>query len=283
MTKLNRPARAGAIALGVIASTAFAATAVAAPPAGAGPSKTDASITQKPSLDPANVNRPLTYTLTATNKGPDSPKGLTVKDVLPVDVAFQSATASAGGTCTVPAVGTTGTVSCDWANPAAGATMTVAIVVKPTKVGTLTNAVSVAIQGSQDSNTTNDAVSATIRSIPFALAANRKRCTFVGTAGKDTIVGTAGDDVICGLGGNDTLKGVGGNDTLDGGAGADLLYGAAGNDVIYGGAGNDKLYGGAGNDRLFGGLGKDSVNGGLGTDNARILAGDTKVSIEKKI
>jgi len=270
---------AGAIA----ACGALAATAVAAPPPKAGPSKTDASVTQKPSLDPANVNRPLTYTVTAVNKGPDSPKGITVRDALPVDVAFVKATASAGGTCTVPALGASGTVTCDWANPAAGATMTVAIVVKPTKIGTLTNAVSVALQGSQDSNSTNDANSATIRSIPFRLATNRKRCTFVGTAAANVIVGTARDDVICGLGGNDTLRGMGGNDTLDGGAGADTLVGGAGNDILYGGAGNDRLYGGAGNDRLLGGLGRDLLSGGLGTDIARILGRDTVSGIERRI
>ena len=53
----------------------------------------------------------LTYTITVTQNGPSDAANVTVTDALPSAVLFQSITAS-GWTCTTPAVGTSGTVSC---------------------------------------------------------------------------------------------------------------------------------------------------------------------------
>lgn len=259
----------GALALGGVAQ--------AAPPV-----PTDVSITQAASLNPANVGRPLTYILKAKNIGTGVPKSLVVTDALPATASFASHTASAGASCTVPAVGTSGTVRCQWDDPAVGAEFTVSIVVKPTAIGTLVNTATASPQGAQDPVATNDSATTSIRAIPYALASNGERCTWVGTAGNDVMKGAAGKDVICGLGGNDTIYGYGGDDVLDGFAGNDTIYAGGGNDKVYGRAGADRLFGQAGNDFLVGGLGKDILGGGLGIDRAFVLVGDTALSIEKR-
>ena len=266
----------------VAAVVAGAACGVLGGAASAAPVAADAALTQRAAPDPANVARELTYNLTATNLGPGVPKNLSVTDALPVATAFVRVTASLGGSCTTPAVGTAGTVKCTWQDPAVGAVHTVAIVVKPTTVTTLVNTATANSPG-QDPVAANDVATTNVRAIPYATAANGARCTWVGTAGPDVITGTEARDVICGLGGNDTLRGLGGNDVIDGGAGSDLMYGGAGADRMYGRAGADRILGGAGNDLLVGGLGRDLLGGGAGFDSARVLAGDTARSIERRL
>lgn len=268
-----------AVAAGIIAA---AACAVLAGTASSAPVSADGAVTQRATPDPANVGRDLTYHLTAANRGPGIPKNLSVTDTLPAAVAFVRVTASAGGACTTPTAGGTGTVKCTWQDPAVGAVHTVAIVVKPTARGTLVNTATVNGPGA-DPVPVNDSATTTIRAIPYALAANGARCTWVGTAAADVITGTPGRDVICGLGGNDTLRGLGGNDVLDGGPGNDAAYGGDGADRLYGRAGADRLFGGAGPDLLFGALGRDLLAGGAGIDGARVLAGDTVRAVERRI
>jgi len=262
---------------------ALATCGVLAAGAGAAPVASDGAITQTATPDPANIGRELTYTLTVTNAGPGVPKSMTATDQLPSTVTFVRSAASVGGACATPAVGAGGTVKCTWQDPAAGVAHSIQVVVKPTTRTTLTNTATVNLPGAQDPIAANDAATTNVRAIPYALAANGKRCTWVGTAGVDTIMGTAGTDVICGLGGNDTLYGLGGNDVLDGGAGNDTLSGAAGADKLFGRAGADRLLAGSGNDLLVGGLGKDLVSGGTGTDSARVGAGDMVRSIERRL
>lgn len=267
-----------AVALGALgACGALAAGAAAAPVT------SDAGIKQAATPDPANVGRELTYAMTATNLGPGIPKNMVVTDQLPATVTFVRITASVGGVCSTPVVGASGTVKCTWQTPAVGIAQSVQIVVTPAAIGTLTNTVTVNLPGAQDQVATNDAATTNVRAIPYALAANGERCTWVGTAAADTITGTPGKDVICGLGGNDVLSGLGGNDVLDGGAGNDTLSGAAGADKLYGRTGADRLLAGPGNDLLVGGRGRDLVSGGLGTDSARIATGDTVRSIERRL
>jgi uncharacterized repeat protein (TIGR01451 family) len=268
---------AAAVLVGLAACGMLAGGAAAAPVA------SDGAITQTATPDPANIGRELTYTLTATNVGPGIPKSMAVTDQLPATVTFVRSVASVGGACATPAVGASGTVKCTWQDPGVGVARSIQIVVKPTTRTTLTNTATVNLPGAKDPIAANDAATTNVRAIPYALAANRERCTWVGTAGADTITGTAGKDVICGLGGNDTLYGLGGNDVLDGGAGKDTLSGAAGADKLYGRAGADRLLAGSGNDLLVGGLGRDLVSGGTGTDSARVGAGDTVRSIERRL
>ncbi len=53
-----------------------------------------------------------TYVITATNNGPLDAAGLTFSDTLPANTTFQSFTPASGWTCTTPAVGGTGQISC---------------------------------------------------------------------------------------------------------------------------------------------------------------------------
>ncbi len=277
----NRARRARQLAAALVAGLATAAVVpgtVYAAPAGA-----DGAIAQAAGPDPANIGRELTYTLTATNMGPGVPKSMAVTDPLPASVTFVRVAASAGGVCTTPAVGVSGTVKCTWRDPAVGVAQSVQIVVKPTTRTTLTNTATINQPGAQDPVAANDAATTNVRAIPYALAANGERCTWVGTAAADTITGTVAKDVVCGLGGNDVLYGLAGNDVLDGGAGNDTLSGAAGADRLYGRAGVDRLLAGSGNDLLVGGFGRDLVSGGAGTDSARVATGDTVRSIERRL
>lgn len=60
----------------------------------------DLAITKADTPDPVQAGRPLTYTITVTNAGPSTAKGVEVEDVLPREVDFASATITEGsGTC----------------------------------------------------------------------------------------------------------------------------------------------------------------------------------------
>ncbi|MCH8060389.1 MAG: DUF11 domain-containing protein, partial [Proteobacteria bacterium] len=52
----------------------------------------DLDLTKTDSADPVPVSTPFTYTLTATNNGPDAANNVTLVDTLPATVAFQLAT-----------------------------------------------------------------------------------------------------------------------------------------------------------------------------------------------
>src|SRR5438445_607440 len=72
----------------------------------------DLSITKSDSPDPVAPGGTLTYTITIGNAGPNAAVNVTMSDPLPPQTTFQSVAAPAGWSCTTPAVGTTGTVSC---------------------------------------------------------------------------------------------------------------------------------------------------------------------------
>ena len=75
----------------------------------------------------------LTWHLVATNWGPGVSTGFVLADQLPPGVAFQSATPSAGLTCTTPPVGASGAITCTAPSvppaPAAGSVLTLDIAV----------------------------------------------------------------------------------------------------------------------------------------------------------
>jgi len=86
-------------------NTASSSTVVAAP------TQADLSIVKTATPEPVDQNSNLTYSLQVTNNGPAVATGVTVSDPLPSAVTFTSL-ATTQGTCTSPAVGATGTVSC---------------------------------------------------------------------------------------------------------------------------------------------------------------------------
>ena len=72
----------------------------------------DLSTTKAASPSSAVTGQDITYTVTATNNGPADATTVLVSDTTPANTTFQSIIAPAGWTCTTPAVGGTGSISC---------------------------------------------------------------------------------------------------------------------------------------------------------------------------
>ncbi|MEZ5469747.1 MAG: hypothetical protein R3F18_19075 [Lysobacterales bacterium] len=89
------------------------------------------SVTLSDSPDPVVVGNTLTYVATVTNLGTSSAQDVSLSLPLPANTNFGSVTSSAGASCTTPAVGSNGTVSCSWAgatDPGAGTSRSITVV-----------------------------------------------------------------------------------------------------------------------------------------------------------
>ena len=73
----------------------------------------DYHLTSADAPDPVEPGALLTYTLTASNEGPDALYAANLAQVLPAGTTFHDLVAPAGWACATPAVGSTGQVSCD--------------------------------------------------------------------------------------------------------------------------------------------------------------------------
>jgi uncharacterized repeat protein (TIGR01451 family) len=106
----------------------------------------------------------LTYKVTLKNAGPAPASGMVISDPLPSFTQFQSLTPPAGGTCSTPAVGASGTVKCNLASLNAGASVQLQIVVKvvATKSMTITNTVTVTSQSFDPDPADNQASASTV-------------------------------------------------------------------------------------------------------------------------
>jgi uncharacterized repeat protein (TIGR01451 family) len=91
----------------------------------------------------------ITYTLATSNAGPDAASNVTVTDVLPIQLLFQSISAPAGWSCTTPAVGANGTVTCTIPTFANGGTanFTLVTTVAPNATGTINNSATIGGSG----------------------------------------------------------------------------------------------------------------------------------------
>ncbi|MDQ3010721.1 MAG: putative Ig domain-containing protein, partial [Acidobacteriota bacterium] len=104
-----------------VTATASAGTTVA--------NNADLSITKiAPATAIAGAN--TTFNIAVTNSGPSSATTVTLTDVVPINTTFQTFTFPAGWVCTTPAVGGTGTITCNTATLAANATANFALTVK---------------------------------------------------------------------------------------------------------------------------------------------------------
>ena len=106
----------------------------------------DLSVTKVDDPDPVTAASPLVYTITVSNEGPDSAAGAMLSDPLPASTTFQSLAAPAGWSCSTPAVGANGTISCSDASFGVGSavfTLTVGVDPGVASCTVLTNTVTV--------------------------------------------------------------------------------------------------------------------------------------------
>jgi uncharacterized repeat protein (TIGR01451 family) len=108
------------------------------------------SIAKSDSPDPVAVSGVLTYTITATNGGPNSLELAELGDPLPAGTTFVSLGAPAGWSCQTPPVAGTGTVDCTigpWPPGAAVFTLAVAVAELPANTQ-ITNNVALVVDDS---------------------------------------------------------------------------------------------------------------------------------------
>jgi large repetitive protein len=101
----------------------------------------DLAVTKSTPTTTAAPGDTVTYTISVTNNGPGVANDVIVSDALPASLRFQSITPAATFTCTTPAVGANGTVTCiggPLAN-AATATFTLVTTIAPSASGSFMN------------------------------------------------------------------------------------------------------------------------------------------------
>jgi uncharacterized repeat protein (TIGR01451 family) len=102
---------------------------------------------------------PLHYTITVTNNGPSDAASATMTDVLPAPLRFTALSVPAGWSCSTPAAGTNGTISCSTSPMAARgvATFALDVVVDPaTSAGTAINNTATVTTPTSDPNSANN-------------------------------------------------------------------------------------------------------------------------------
>jgi len=93
-------------------------------------SQAEMTVTNIASPNPVVAGSDITYTQTATNVGAASATNPTLTETTPANTTFVSISAPPGTTCTTPAVGGTGAISCTAATAPAGSSGTVVLVVQ---------------------------------------------------------------------------------------------------------------------------------------------------------
>jgi uncharacterized repeat protein (TIGR01451 family) len=123
-------------------------------------SSTQADLAVSTSSTPASVysGNDITYIQTVTNNGPASSTNAVFTEVVPTNTTFASISAPAGWTCTTPAVGATGTVTCTDASLASGASANIIVVVNVASsiAATTITATSTVSSSTADPNSANN-------------------------------------------------------------------------------------------------------------------------------
>jgi uncharacterized repeat protein (TIGR01451 family) len=131
----------------------------------------------------------ITWTIVVTNHGPDADTGVTIADPMPGGNTFVSATTSKGS-CTGGAI-----LNCSIGPMAAGESVTITLVTKPSTAGAQTNTVNV-VGDRPETDTTNNTATATVQvdspstpPVTFCVAVSRvnPKQLFVGRKTKLTI------------------------------------------------------------------------------------------------
>jgi uncharacterized repeat protein (TIGR01451 family) len=130
----------------------------------AGITDVDLQTTLSDSPDPVNAGTTLTYASTLTNASANNASGVTWSLPLPANTTFLSLASDAGWSCTTPALGGTGTASCDAVALTALAVANFSLQVRVnigTAVGTILTATASAGAGEVDTNPGNDSATTT--------------------------------------------------------------------------------------------------------------------------
>jgi uncharacterized repeat protein (TIGR01451 family) len=126
------------------------------------PTNANLSVTATNAPDPVASGAQETYNLKVSNAGPDPAPNTVVTDVLPAGLTFVSCTTSAG-TCSGPAVGSSGTVTVNLGQLNFNVTQNITIVTRVTAAsGPLSNTISVN-SSKLDLDLSNNSVTATIQ------------------------------------------------------------------------------------------------------------------------
>jgi uncharacterized repeat protein (TIGR01451 family)/fimbrial isopeptide formation D2 family protein len=121
------------------------------------------------------VGNNLVYTLTATNNGPNDAQSVTLTDALPAGTRFVSLGSPGSWSCTTPAVGASGTISCSIATMAAGnAAFTLTLAVSAASAGSILTNIATVASAVGDPNPGNESSTATTQVIsPATLSATK--------------------------------------------------------------------------------------------------------------
>ncbi len=143
------------------------------------------TVTDNP--DPVYPGAGLAYTITVTNGGPDAATGLTLTDTLPAGTVFASLASPGGWSCTTPAVGVTGAVTCTAATLAAASnavfTLTVTVDAGLTGGTVLSNTASVTQTSVEGTPGDESATETTTVQTPPAVYATKSASSPVATGG----------------------------------------------------------------------------------------------------
>jgi uncharacterized repeat protein (TIGR01451 family) len=110
-----------------------------------------------------HVGQSLTYTITVRNLGPSTASGVSLTDTLPKNAGFGSVSTTVGTCAPKPQQQT---VVCSLGSLASGSTVTITIVIKPTKKGAFTNAAIVTLTSPNDPISGNNTMSVTTQVSP---------------------------------------------------------------------------------------------------------------------
>src|SRR3954464_11016012 len=120
------------------------------------------AVTNSDAPDPVNSGATITYTQTITNNGPDAAANANITESIGSGVTFQSIAAPGGWSCTTPAVGGTGSISCSITSLANAATASFTVVVNvPAVSGSITNTISGSSDASVSALANNSATATT--------------------------------------------------------------------------------------------------------------------------
>ncbi len=150
---------------------------------------TDVSITKTGAATVAAGNN-LTYTITAANAGTDDAQTVSVGDVLPSSETFVSLTQTSGPifSCTTPAVGANGAVTCTLSSFATSGTAVFSLVVKVAAAtangASINNTATISTASGESSTANNTSTATTTVSTSADLAITKSAATSV-TAGQN--------------------------------------------------------------------------------------------------